>query len=108
MATNLSRHYAGRSARPIDHRSPLRKDNHVFNYQIAQIVHQERQREIERQIVRRAAIAARSRSIRSRSMRQRIGSRVIDIGNAIAADGSRNARINRDPCGSLGELAARR
>jgi hypothetical protein len=107
MATNLSRHYAGRSARPIDHRSPLRKDNHVFNYQIAQIVHQERQHEIERQIVRRAAIAGRSHDIRSRSIRQRVGSRVVDIGNAIAADGSRSARINHDPCGSLGELAAR-
>jgi hypothetical protein len=107
MATNLSRDDTGRHVRPTDHRSQLRKERHVFNYQIAQIVHQERQHEIERQIVRRAAIAGRSHDIRSRSIRQRVGSRVVDIGNAIAADGSRSARINHDPCGSLGELAAR-
>jgi hypothetical protein len=107
MATNLGRHYAGRGARSTNFTQPIRKDNHVFNHQIAQIVHQERQHEIERQIIRRAAIAGRSRNVRSRSIRQRIGSRVIDIGNAIAADGSRSARVTRDPCGSLGELAAR-
>jgi hypothetical protein len=107
MATIFSRNAAGRGARPTNFRQPIRKERHVFNYQIAQIVHQERQRDIERHIERREAMAARARVIRSRSIRRSIGRRVVDIGNAIAAEGNRNARVTRDPCGSLGELAAR-
>jgi hypothetical protein len=107
MATNLSRDFAGRGARPTNFRQPIRKERTVFNYQIAQIIHRERQREIERHIVRREAMAARARVIRSRSIRRSIGRRVVDIGNAIAAEGNRGARITRDPCGSLGELTAR-
>ena len=108
MATTNGRLLAGQRARPTNHRPSIRKERPVFNYQIAQIVHQERQSDIERSIERRAAMAARARDMRSRSIRRSIGRRVVEIGNAIAADGGRSARITRDPCGSLGELAARR
>ena len=87
----------------------LRKDTHMFSHQIAQVIHQDREREIEQRMRFRAAVNARSRSRRngsSDSIRQSIGHRVIGIGRAIAADGP--ARRIGDPCGSIGELAARR
>ena len=99
----------GRYVRSHDKRNQLRKDNPMFQYQIAQIIHKERQREIELRLMRRAALAERSVPVRpARSIRQRIGRGVVKLGVAIAADGARSARIVRDPCGSIGELAARR
>jgi hypothetical protein len=92
-------------------RLQLQKDNTtMFQYQISQVIHQERQREIERQIRFRADAAERSRGrsdSSSRSIRRSIGHRVIDVGRMIAAE--RPARTRRgEPCGSIGELAARR
>jgi hypothetical protein len=82
----------------------------MFSYQIAQVIHRDRQHEIENRMRFRAAVNARSRSRRdgsSGSIRQSIGHRVIEIGRAIAADGQARTRVG-DPCGSIGELAARR
>jgi hypothetical protein len=77
----------------------------MFNYQIAQLIHQERQNEIERRMLHREAVRA---PARHRSIRQRFGRGLIHIGSAIASEGARGTRINRDPCGPMGELAARR
>ncbi len=99
----------GRYVRSHDKRNQLRKDNPMFQYQIAQMIHKERQREIELRLMRRAALAERSVSARPpRSIRQRVGRGVVKLGVAIGADDARGARIVRDPCGSVGELAARR
>ncbi len=80
----------------------------MFSYQIAQVIHQDRQHEIEQRMRFHAAVNARSQSRRngSSAIRQSIGHRVIEIGRAIAAD-SKARRIG-DPCGPIGELAARR
>ncbi len=81
----------------------------MFSHQMAQVMHQDRQREIEQRMRFNAAANARSRNRQngsSGSIRQSIGHRVIDIGRAIAADSQ--ARRMGDPCGPIGELAARR
>jgi len=106
MATTCA--HGGRYVRSNDKRQLLRKDNPMFSYHIAQVIHQERQSEIEQRLRHRAAIRDEATRFHSRSIRQRIGRRVMQLGYAIAADGARAAQVTRDPCGAVGELAARR
>ena len=96
---------AGLSVRTNDKRNQPRRETRMFNYQLAQVIHQERQNEIERRMLHREAVRA---PARRRSIRQRFGRGLIHIGYAIASDGARGTRIVRDPCGPIGELAARR
>ena len=95
---------------PNHTRLQLQKDDTpMFQHQISQVIHQERQREIERQIRFRADVAERSRGRANGSsgwIRRSIGHRVIDVGRMIAAERPAGTRIG-DPCGSIGELAAR-
>jgi hypothetical protein len=99
----------GRYLRSNHKRNPLRKDIPVFNHQLAHLIHQDRQREIELRLARLAAAGYSARATRqpSRSLRQRLGRGVMKLGAAIAADRTRATRIVRDPCGAPGELAAR-
>ena len=94
--------------RTYDHR----KEHTVFSHQVARDIHLERQREIERRLRHRVD---REPQRHRRSVRQRVGRGLIQLGLALAADGGRARRLAfrarglaPEPSGSPHELSARR
>ena len=96
-----------------------RKEHTVFSHHIARDILRERQREIERRLRHRFD---REPQRHRRSVRQRVGRGLIQIGLALAADGGRARRLDfrarrlafrarglaPEPSGSPHDLSARR